>query len=66
MTVAGKGLWTRLGDHPLGLSDAPERAAKLESHLTRRIWLPERNKEGDKGPGQDVLKIRSRLQDVKG
>lgn len=66
MRVTSEGPWIRLGDHPLGLWNAPERTAELESHLTRRIRPLERNKEGDKGPGKDALKIRSRQQNVKG
>lgn len=66
MRVAGEGPWIRLGDHPLGLPNASERTAELESHLMRRIWTLDRNKERDKGPGKDALKIRSRTQNVKG
>lgn len=66
MRVTGEGPWIRLGDHPLDLRNAPGSTAELESHLTRRICPLERNKEGDKGPGKDALKIRSRPQNVKG
>ena len=66
MRVAGHGHWIRLGDHSLGLLNAPQKAAEVETHLTRRIWLLERNKERDEGPRKDALKIGSRLQDVKG
>lgn len=66
MRVASEGPWIRLGEHPLGLPNVPERAAELKSHLMRKFWLLEEKKEGDKGTGKDALKIRSRLQNVKG
>lgn len=46
MWVAAERLWVRLGDPPLGLLDAPERTAELNSDLALRIRPLERNREG--------------------
>lgn len=47
--VAAEGLWVRLGVSPLGLQDAPERTAELNSDLALRIRPLERNREGKQG-----------------